>query len=87
MRKILKRLSATLLENPFGYAPGPLWPWVIASAGSRRLRQKFEISHGVGTMTHRGPNTVVSSVTAANDDDVLASGINISIVLEFRVHK
>jgi hypothetical protein len=87
VRKILEWTSVRSLQKVFAHVLRPLWPWVVAAARSGRLRQEFKISDGLGTMTHCGPNTIITGVTTADDNDVFAFGTDIGVVLETRVYK
>ena len=69
-------------ENPW-----PLRPWVVAATTSRRLGEQLKVDNGLGTMTHSSSDTVVTSVTSTNDDDILALCTDVCIVLELRVEK
>lgn len=67
--------------------PGPLWPWVVPSAGRGGLRQQLKIRHRFGTVTHRSTDTVVPGITTANYDDILALRTDVVAVLELRVEE
>ena len=65
----------------------PLGPWVIVSTAGWGFGQQLEIGHRLRTVAHRCSDTVVSSVTTTNDDDVLALGANVVVILQLRVEK
>jgi hypothetical protein len=58
----------------------PLRPWVVASTLSRGLGQQLEVDDGLGAVTNRGTNAVVTSVATTNDDDVLVLGGDVGVV-------
>ena len=49
----------------------PLGPWVVSSTLLGRLREQFEVRHGLGPVADRSTNTVVTRVTTANNNDML----------------
>jgi len=68
--------------------PGPLRPWVVATTTGRRLGQQLKVDHGLGTMAHSSSDTVVTSITTTNDDDVLALRIDVAAaVLEVGIEE
>lgn len=67
------------------YAPRPLGPGVIATATSRRLRQELEVGHRLGTVAHGSTDTIITSITTTNDDDVLALRVDVSAILQLRI--
>jgi hypothetical protein len=66
---------------------GPLWPWVVAGALRRRLREQLEVDDVLGTVTDGSTNAVVTSVTTTDDDNVLALGGDVGIVGQLRVEQ
>lgn len=66
---------------------GPLRPGIIRGARNRWLRQKFKVRDRLGPVSHRGTNTVVSSIASSNHNDVLAFRLNVVPVLELRIKK
>jgi len=52
--------------------PGPLGPGVVTPSAHRGLGQELKVDDRFGAMTHRGSNTVITSITTTNDNDVLA---------------
>lgn len=69
------------------YLPGPLGPWVISSAFCRGFGKQFEIRDAACTVSHGRPNAIITSITTANDDHVLASGIDEVTVLKLGIHQ
>jgi hypothetical protein len=65
----------------------PLWPWVVASTLGGRLRQQLEVDNRLGTMADRGTDTVITSVTTSNDNDVLVFGGDVCLVCELGVEE
>ncbi|KXN90540.1 hypothetical protein AN958_04212, partial [Leucoagaricus sp. SymC.cos] len=63
-------------------SPRPLWPGVIPSTRSGWLREQLEVDDRLGTMTHCGTDTIVTGITAANDDDILALSADVGVILE-----
>ena len=52
--------------------PGPLGPWVVAATTSRRLGKQLKVDNRLGTVAHGSADTVITSVTSANNNDILA---------------
>lgn len=83
LQKISMRRKHAVMET----LPWPLWPRIVSSPCSRRLRQQFEICYRLGTVAHGCTNTVVSCISTANNNDILPSGIDVAAILKFRVEK
>jgi len=64
---------------------GPLGPGVVTSTLSRRLRQQLEVDNRLGTVTDGGTNTIVTSITTTNDNNVLALGRDVLAVVKTRI--
>jgi hypothetical protein len=65
--------------------PRPLWPRVIPSPRGRRPRQQLKVDDGLGTVTHRGADTVVPSITSTDDDDVFILRVDVAAFFEFSI--
>ena len=59
----------------------PFRPRIVLGALQRRLRQDFELHEALAAMAHRGADAVGAGVAAADDDDVLARGVDEVAVL------
>ncbi|GKT57393.1 conserved hypothetical protein [Colletotrichum tofieldiae] len=66
---------------------GPLGPRVVAGTLRRGLGQKLEVDDRLGAVAHRGTDAVVTGVTTADDDDVLALGGDVGAVLKLGVEE
>lgn len=65
----------------------PLGPWVVTPTASWRLGQQLEVGDGLRAVTHRGSDAIVSGVTTANNNDILALCADVVVVLQLRVEK
>lgn len=65
--------------------PRPLWPRVIPSPRGRRHREQLKVDDGLGTVTHRGADTVVPSITSTDDDDVFILRVDVATFFEFSI--
>ncbi|GJD02058.1 hypothetical protein ColKHC_10883 [Colletotrichum higginsianum] len=65
----------------------PLRPRVIAGTLRRGLGQKLKVDDRLGTVADRGTDTVVTGITTADDDDVLALGRDVGAVLKLGVEE
>jgi hypothetical protein len=63
----------------------PLRPRVVVGTLGGRLGQKLEVGNGLGTMTERSTNTIVTSVTTTDDNNILALGGDVGVVRKLRV--
>src|SRR5579859_1979792 len=52
----------------------PLRPWVVWGAGGRWALEKLKVDNRCSAMTDRSTDTIVTSITTADDDDLLALG-------------
>ncbi|EDK42380.1 conserved hypothetical protein [Lodderomyces elongisporus NRRL YB-4239] len=50
--------------------PWPLRPWIILGSRGRWLWQQLEIGHRFGSMTSRSTQTIITSVTSTNNNNV-----------------
>ena len=53
-----------------------LRPRVVRATGFGRLRHDFERRHRLRALTQRGAEAIGAGVTASDDDDVLAVGVD-----------
>ena len=67
--------------------PRPLRPGVVLRALGRRLRQQLEVCDGLGAVTDRGSDAVVTRVTATNDNNVLVFRGNVGVVAELAIEQ
>ena len=67
--------------------PRPLRPWVIRRTAGGRLGQEFEVRDRLGTMSHRGSDTVVSGIATANNNNMLAPRADVTSVLELGIQQ
>jgi hypothetical protein len=79
---VLTDLSVTVVNT---VNTRPLRPRVVVGTLRRRLRKKLEVGDGLGTVTERGSDTIVTSVTTTNDNNVLVLGSNVSVVTKLGV--
>jgi len=56
----------------------PLRPGVVTSTLSRRLRKQLKVDNGLGTVTDGSTDTIVTSITTTNDNNVLVLGRDVS---------
>ncbi|GKT49344.1 uncharacterized protein ColSpa_09525 [Colletotrichum spaethianum] len=66
---------------------GPLGPRVVAGTLRRGLGQELKVDDRLGSVADGGTDTVVTSVTTADDDDVLALGRDVGAVLKLGVEE
>jgi hypothetical protein len=66
---------------------GPLRPGVVTSTLGRRLRKQLKVDNRLGTVTNGSTDTVVTSVTTTNDNNVLVLGRDVLAVRKTRVEK
>lgn len=55
------------------------------STSSGRLGQQLKVGDRLRAVTHGSSDTVVSSITTTDDDDVLALGTDVATVLKLRI--
>ena len=55
---------------------GPFRPGIVGGAFGRGLGQNFDLHQTLAAVAHRRADTVRAGVAAADDDDVLALGID-----------
>jgi hypothetical protein len=63
----------------------PLRPRVVVGSLIRRLRQQLKVGNRLGTVTNRGTNAVVTSITTTNDNNMFALGGNVGVIGELGV--
>lgn len=68
----------------FGHAR-ELRPGIVARTRCGRLWEELEIDDGLCAMSHRSTDTIVTRIASANDDNVLAMGVDVFAVLQARV--
>lgn len=66
---------------------GPLRPRVVATSRAWGLGKKLKVGNGLGTVAHGGSDTIVTSISTADNDDVLASSIDVVAVRELGVQE
>ena len=59
----------------------PFRPRIVLGAFQRRLRQNFHLHERFAAVPHRSAHAIRSGIAAADDDDVLAGGVNEMAVL------
>ena len=69
------------------YSPRPLRPRVIPASSRGWFRKKLKVGYGFCTMTHGSTNTIVTSITTTNDNDILALGADVGAVLKLGVEQ
>lgn len=62
-------------------------PRVVSSPRRRRSRQELKVGDRLCSVSHRGSDAVVSGVSSADDDHVLALGVDVVVVRELRVEQ
>ena len=67
--------------------PWPLRPRVIRRTAGGWLGQKLKVHDRLGSVSHRGSDTVVSGVATSNDDNVLALRADVVSVLKLRIQQ
>jgi hypothetical protein len=82
LASVLTDLSVTVVNT---VDTRPLRPRVVVGTLRRRLRKKLEVGDGLGTVAERGSDTIVTSVTTTNDNNVLVLGSNVSVVTKLGV--
>src|SRR5207237_6893278 len=63
----------------------PLWPGVVSSSLGRGLGEEFEICNRFRSMADTSTNAVITSVPAADNDNMLISGANVVFIIEIRI--
>jgi hypothetical protein len=82
LASVLANLSVTIVNT---VDTRPLRPRVVVGTLRRRLRQKLEVGDGLGTVAERGSDTIVTSVTTTNDNNMLILGSNVGVITELGV--
>lgn len=67
--------------------PGPLGPRVITATQRGRFWEQLEVGNRLGAVPHGRAYTVISRITTADDDNILALRIYVVIILELRIQK
>jgi hypothetical protein len=81
---VIEKARARLCE---GNLPRPLWPWVITPSSRGRFRQQLKVGDGLGSVSHRSTDTIVTGITTTNDDDVFPFGVDVIAVFELGIQK
>ncbi|KAI6759055.1 hypothetical protein HG531_013816 [Fusarium graminearum] len=84
LASVLANLSVTVVN---AVNARPLRPRVVVGTLRRRLGQKLEVGDRLSTVTERGSDTIVTSVTTTNDNNVLVLGRDVSVVTKLGVEK
>ncbi|CAF3597842.1 unnamed protein product [Fusarium graminearum] len=84
LASVLANLSVTVVNT---VNARPLRPRVVVGTLRRRLGQKLEVGDRLSTVTERGSDTIVTSVTTTNDNNVLVLGRDVSVVTKLGVEK
>jgi hypothetical protein len=79
---VLTDLSVTVVNT---VDARPLRPRVVVGTLRWGLRQKLEVGDRLGTVTERGSDTIVTSVTTTNNNNVLVLGSDVGFVAKLRV--
>jgi len=67
--------------------PGPLGPRVITATQCGWFWQQLKVGNRLGAMPHGRAYTVISCITTADDDDILALRIYVVAIFELRIQK
>jgi hypothetical protein len=82
--EVSSHFSVTIVRSE---DPRPLRPRIIPASRSWRSRQQLKVDHRLGTMTHGSANTIVTSISSADDDDVFTFGVDVPAFFELGVEE
>lgn len=76
-----------LIERERPDTPRPLGPRVITATQRGWFREQLEVSNRLGAVPHGRAYTVISRITTADDDNILALCIYVVVIFELRIQK
>jgi hypothetical protein len=67
--------------------PWPLGPWIVATSGNWWPWKQLKIDNGLRAMAHCRTNAIISSITTADDNNILSFGVDVTPILQVGIQE